>query len=186
MEVNYLGWNLLNGQLEIGFLCLWGGWGVYIPLQITEFWLKVFSLSQKSKINVLGEKSVCFRQALIAFWNKKRRKNICLLLVDRKKEKEWSTECGNERRIIVDMSVKIFFSNRNSVSAVSVYPLAAPLGTFTFRGRIFTDDFSSWTFHISAFSLEINTGYLTAQAVAGYNGERDTYWINFSAQNLVK
>lgn len=73
------------------------------------------------------------------------------------------------------MSVNFFFSNRNSVSAVSVYPLAAPFGTFTFHGRIFTDHFSSWTFHISAYSLEINTEYPTAQAVAGYNGERDTY-----------
>lgn len=61
---------------------------VYCTVQIREFWSKVFSLSQKSKIKVVKEKSVCFRQALIAFWNKKRTKIICILLVEGKKEKD--------------------------------------------------------------------------------------------------
>lgn len=162
MEVNYLGWNLLNGQLEIGFLCLWGDWGVYIPLQITEFWLKVFSLSQKSKINVLGEKSVCFRQALIAFWNKKRRKNICLLLVDRKKKKEWSTECGNERRIIVDMSVKIFFFKQElSFSCLSL-PTSCSPWYFHFPWQ----DFHWWF-------LQLDIPHFCLLP-------RDKYWLSYS------
>lgn len=139
---------------------------VYCTVQIREFWSKVFSLSQKSKIKVLKESSVCFRQALIAFWNKKRTKIICILLVEGKKEKDDQQSMEIKKNNCSYVSEKVFFSNRNSLSTVSVYLLAASFSTFTFNGRTFTDRFSSWTFHISAFSLEINPEYLTVQLVA--------------------
>lgn len=82
---------------------------VYCTVQIREFWSKVFSLSQKSKIKVVKEKSVCFRQALIAFWNKKRTKIICILLVEGKKEKDDQQSMEIKKNNCSHVSEKLFF-----------------------------------------------------------------------------
>lgn len=82
---------------------------VYCTVQIREFWSKVFSLSQKSKIKVVKEKSVCFRQALIAFWNKKRTKIICILLVEGKKEKDDQQSMEIKKNNCSHVSEKWFF-----------------------------------------------------------------------------
>lgn len=82
---------------------------VYCTVQIREFWSKVFSLSQKSKIKVVKEKSVCFRQALIAFWNKKRTKIICILLVEGEKEKDDQQSMEMKKNNCSHVSEKFFF-----------------------------------------------------------------------------
>lgn len=82
---------------------------VYCTVQIREFWSKVFSLSQKSKIKVVKEKSVCFRQALIAFWNKKRTKIICILLVEGEKEKDDQQSMEIKKNNCSHVSEKFFF-----------------------------------------------------------------------------
>lgn len=65
------------------------------------------------------------------------------------------------------VSENIFFPNKKYlVLSVSVYPLAAPFGAFTFYDSTFTDHFYSWTVHVSSFCLERSTEYLTVQTVA--------------------
>lgn len=161
MEVNGLGWKLLNGQLEIGFLCLRACLGVYCTVQITEFWSKVFSLSLKNKIKVL-EKKKLFQTGFNCIWEQAKDKNFLSAVGARRERKEWSIEHGNERRIIVDLSVKVFFFKQELSFSCLSFPTGCSLQYFHFPWQ---------NFHWSFLQLDIPHFCLLPG---------DKYWISYS------